>query len=170
MNDTPAAGAVPAPLTRRVLARLVDVLVLAGISLLVNAALVPLAPGEPPAPGGGGVFGVVAAVLTFAAYLAYEVGLTLAHGGTPGKRLLGLRLAPVAAGEDRPGAAAVLRRSAVLYASVLLAPVPLVNVVALGVSVFAVVSAVMDRPAGRGLHDRLGGSVVVGERPESVSS
>ncbi|WP_239647546.1 RDD family protein [Nocardiopsis baichengensis] len=141
---------------RRVVARVVDLAVATGINLAVSAGL------DPVLPGGAGVAspsllsGIVLAVAAFAVYTGYEVVLTGMYGATPGKLLLKVRLDP-----EPPAPKAVLIRSTVLFGYLLVYFVPLVNLIALMVSIYAPFSALVDRPGHRGLHDRLAGTGVV---------
>ncbi|MFD0773708.1 RDD family protein [Streptomonospora algeriensis] len=160
--DTPADS--PAGLGRRVAARLIDLVVLAGIALLFSALVGSILPGAEDPLRTGMLPALVLSVGLFAIYLVYEAAFTAVYGATPGKLFLGLRVATAdsRAGAPRAGAAAVLKRSVVLYISVLLNFVPIVNFLALMVSVYAVISAFFDRPRHRGLHDKAGGTAVVG--------
>ncbi|WP_052745488.1 RDD family protein [Allosalinactinospora lopnorensis] len=167
MND--ARGPHPAGPGRRVPARLIDLLVIGAIGALISTVVVRTVPGgedpmrlEFPA-------GFVLSLVVFLAYVGYEVVLTSLYGATPGKLLCGVRTIS-ADGAARPDVDAVAKRSAVLYLSVLFNWVPLLGLLALGVSVYAVVSAFLDRPRRRGLHDRVGGTAVVTSSPHSVSS
>lgn len=85
--------------------------------------------------------------------LAYEVMPTVLYGATPGKAILGLRVRLTAA--SVPIAAAVLGRAAIVYLPLLfLGPIGIVtSLVLLGSIVLA--------KNGRGLHDRLLGTLVV---------
>ncbi|WP_052809549.1 RDD family protein [Streptomonospora alba] len=160
--DPPAER--PAGLGRRVAARLIDLVVLAGIAMLFSALVVNTLPGAEDPLRMAMLPAVVLSVGLFAIYLAYEAAFTAVYGATPGKLYLGLRVAAAdpSVSAPRAGAVAVLKRSVVLYASVLLNFVPVVSFLALIVSVYAVISAFFDRPRHRGLHDRAGGTAVVG--------
>jgi uncharacterized RDD family membrane protein YckC len=171
MSDTP--GPVPAGLGRRTAARLVDLVLLGAAGLAATSLAVRTLPGAADPAGMEPLPALVLSVALFVLYTGYEVVLTALYGGTVGKLLLKVRITAVA---PEPGSAsggvatvAVARRSAVLYASVLLNFVPVVGLLALLVSLYAVVS-VFTSPERRGLHDRAGGTAVVaGVRP-SVSS
>ncbi|MUL43860.1 RDD family protein [Streptomonospora sp. PA3] len=160
-EDTPAER--PAGLLRRVAARLIDLVVLTGIALLFSALVVNTVPGAADPMRMEMAPLLVLSVGLFAIYLAYETAFTALYGATPGKLYLRLRLvaADPAVGAPRAGAAAVLKRSVVLYISVLLNFVPIAGFIALVVSVYAVISAFFDRPRHRGLHDKAGGTAVV---------
>jgi uncharacterized RDD family membrane protein YckC len=167
MND--AREPHPAGLGWRVLARLIDLLVTGAIGVFISTVVVRALPGgedplnlEFPA-------GLVLSRVTFLVYVGYEVVLTSLYGATPGKLLCGVRISP-ADSEARPDVDAVAKRSAVLYLSVLFNGVPLLGMLALGVSVYAVVSSFLDQPRRRGFHDRIGGTAVVTGSPHSVSS
>ncbi|GAA3757099.1 putative RDD family membrane protein YckC [Spinactinospora alkalitolerans] len=173
-RSAPLGALRPAPLGARFAARLVDLVILAGIAALVASAAVRALPGGWTPTGLSLPVGIALSAVTFAVYLAYEVGFTMLHGGTPGKRLFGLSVAAHGGGADpaggRPGPFALVKRSGVLYASVLFNYVPVLGLLALVLSVFAVVSAVLDRSSHRGLHDGFAGTVVVTGRARSVPS
>ncbi|GAA1771578.1 RDD family protein [Streptomonospora arabica] len=160
-EDTPAER--PAGLARRVAARLIDVVVLAGIAMLFSALVVTTVPGAENPARMEMLPGLILSVGLFVLYLAYEAAFTAVYGATPGKLYLRLRVvaADPAVGAPRAPVSAVLKRSVVLYVSVLLNFVPVVNYLSLMVSVYAVISAFVDRPRHRGLHDKAGGTAVV---------
>ncbi|GAA4913685.1 RDD family protein [Streptomonospora salina] len=159
--DTPVER--PAGFGRRVAARLIDLVVLGGIAMLFSALVFNALPGTEDPLRLATLPALVLSVGLFAIYLAYETVFTALYGATPGKLYLGLRVVPAdpPAGAARAGAAAVLKRSVVLYVSVLLNFVPIASFLALMVSVYAVISAFFDRPRRRGLHDKAGGTAVV---------
>ncbi|QBI55048.1 RDD family protein [Streptomonospora litoralis] len=166
-DDTPTER--PAGLLRRVLARLIDLVVLSGIALLYSALVVNTVPGAEDPMNMGLLPALVLSVGLFAIYLAYEVAFTAVYGATPGKLYLRLRVvaADPAVAAPRAGAVAMLKRSVVLYISVLLNFVPYVSFLALVVSVYAVISSFFDRPRHRGLQDKAGGTAVVSGVPVS---
>ncbi|MBV2365682.1 RDD family protein [Streptomonospora nanhaiensis] len=160
-QDTPAER--PAALGRRILARLVDVIVLGAIGMLVTAAVVSTVPGADDPLRMDVLPTLLLSVGLFALYLGYEAAFTAVYGATPGKLLLRLRVveAEPVVGAPRAGAVAVLKRSSILYVSVLLNFVPVVSFLGLVVSVYAVVSSLVDRPRHRGLQDKAAGTAVV---------
>lgn len=119
-QDTPAER--PAALGRRILARLVDVIVLGAIGMLVTAAVVSTVPGADDPLRMDVLPTLLLSVGLFALYLGYEAAFTAVYGATPGKLLLRLRVveAEPVVGAPRAGAVAVLKRSSILYVSVLL--------------------------------------------------
>jgi len=153
-----------AVLGRRAAARVIDLVLATGINLLVSAGVATLA-GPPDT--GGPLAVAAASVATFAVYAGYEAAMTAVYGATPGKLWMRVRLVRAESGgaDARPGAGPVLLRSSVLFGSVLLAYVPLLNVVALMAALYALVSSVADRPRHRGLQDKIAGTAV-----ESVGS
>lgn len=159
--DPPAER--PAGLLARVGARLIDLVVLTGIALLFSALVANTVPGAENPMRMETLPAIVLSAGLFAVYLAYEAAFTAVYGATPGKLYLGLRVvaADPAVGAPRAVPVAVLKRSVVLYASVLLNFVPILSFLALMVSVYAVVSSLVDRPRHRGLQDRAGGTAVV---------
>ncbi|MFW5419344.1 RDD family protein [Nocardiopsis sp. CNT-189] len=148
-----------AVLGRRAAARVIDLVLATGINMLVSAGVVALV-GPPDT--GGPVALAVGSAAAFAVYAGYEAAMTAVYGATPGKLWLRLRLVPAEPGgpSERPGAGAVLLRSAVLFGSVLLAYVPVLNVVALMAALYALVSSAADRPRHRGLQDRIARTAV----------
>lgn len=138
------------------MARVVDLAVATGINLAVSAGLDPVLPGGADVASPTLLSGAVLAVAAFVVYAGYEVVLTGVYGATPGKLLLKVRLDP-----EPPTPKAVLIRSTVLFGYLLVYFIPLVNLIALMVSVYAPFSALLDRPRHRGLHDRLAGTGVV---------
>ncbi|MDA2813859.1 RDD family protein [Nocardiopsis sp. RSe5-2] len=141
---------------RRVVARVVDLVIATGIQLAVTAGLDLVLPGGADAADPTVVGAVALSVAAFAVYAGYEVVLTGVYGATPGKLMAKVRLDPVP-----PEPKAVLIRSAVLFGYLLVYYIPLLNLVALMASVYAVFSALIDRPGHRGMHDRLAGTSVV---------
>ncbi|WP_017593658.1 RDD family protein [Nocardiopsis potens] len=147
-----------AVLGRRAAARVIDLVLATGINMLVSTGLVALV--GPPDTGVPAM--AAASVAAFAVYAGYEAAMTAVYGATPGKLWLRVRLVPAGSGgpSARPGTGAVLLRSAVLFGSVLLAYVPVLNVVALMAALYALVSSLADRPRHRGLQDRIARTAV----------
>jgi uncharacterized RDD family membrane protein YckC len=136
----------PADLGSRLVALVVDavavVLLLTPLALLANAA-------------GAGVPGSFEVVLLWFVYRSVADGL----GGSPGKRLLGLRI--VGPQGRRPGLGAGAARNLWALSALLpvLLPPTVGNALAVGVSV--VVAVTIARDVGeRGWHDRLAGTAV----------
>ncbi|MFB4313102.1 RDD family protein [Actinomadura sp. 21ATH] len=138
------AAPVPAPPGRRLAARLIDQLLVAvpaaGLAALWTAAA-----------GGPALRTAAGGLLIYAAcQVAYEGALSAAYGGTPGKRLLGLRVRDAAGGRLSPGRA---------FGRALCFPLAFPLVPVLGA--LDVLWALWDRPSRRCLHDRAAGTVVV---------
>ncbi|MFC3994513.1 RDD family protein [Nocardiopsis sediminis] len=186
-------GSPPAALGRRIAARLIDLLITGAAGLAVTSLAVRTLPGGADPSGIQPLPAVVLSLSLFALYTGYEVVFTALYGGTIGKWVCRVRIATAPAPEARSWAAAgagtggaapeepapgpgeppvpvaVFKRSAVLYASVLFNFVPVLGMIALMVSAYAVVS-VFTSPQRRGIHDRVGDTAVVGEPAGSVSS
>ncbi|MBB6171118.1 putative RDD family membrane protein YckC [Nocardiopsis mwathae] len=175
LSGRPGAGIqVPAGMGMRVLARVIDLVIVGSIGLVVSAAVSYEVPVGSETMMKEFLASLVSSLILFVLYAGYEVAFTALYGATPGKLFCGLRIAMSTEEEDGSGGPAdalgVLKRSTVLYLSVLLNFVPVIGLLALGVSIYAVTSAFLDQPRGRGLHDRLGGTEVVTTRERPVSS
>ncbi|GLU49396.1 RDD family protein [Nocardiopsis ansamitocini] len=166
MDDIRRPETGPAPLSSRILARVVDVFVLAGVSIALNSLLLVVLPSEDLLQASFSPASLALSVTTFAVYLGYEVLCVRLYGATPGKLLFGLRLAAASDGTTTAATSSVLKRSVLLYASVLFTPILVVNLIALGLSVYAVISALLNAPSRQGIHDRFGSTLVV--RPRLV--
>jgi uncharacterized RDD family membrane protein YckC len=140
----------PAGLGWRAGARAVDLVVLGWLLLTLQVEVVGHLAGDVTA----GTYALVGAALV----VAGELVPTAAAGLTVGKFLLGLRV--VRAGDDSrpPGLLGALGRTVLLYGTVVLTPFP--TPVALLVAA-AVLGPVLADRRHRGLHDLLGGTVVV---------
>ena len=91
-------------------------------------------------------------ILLLLLVVLYEVIQALVWGATPGKAMLGLR---VRLTSSAPGAVMALGRAAILY-------LPIIFLGAFGLTVLVVLLATVVLAAdGRGLHDRLLGTLVV---------
>jgi uncharacterized RDD family membrane protein YckC len=142
--DAVGTAAEPA---QRLVARIVDTLVVGLPVVAVAYAALPPAAAEVAVPIG------VAAVL-----LAYEpVQLTL-WGRTLGKRFAGIA---VVAEEGRPALWRALVRAAVYAVPIALRPVPVLGAIA-GIFWVAGVALMFERPERRALHDRIARTRVVG--------
>lgn len=92
-------------------------------------------------------------ILLLIIVVAYEVIPTVLYGATPGKAILGLRVR--LAGASVPVAASVLGRAAIVY-------LPLIFLGPVGiVSSLVLLASIALAKNGRGLHDRLLGTLVV---------
>jgi uncharacterized RDD family membrane protein YckC len=169
------AGEGPFPLaswTSRALARLVD-LVVAGLPAMALALILSLALFGLTALGSGGVTGghfpLLFAVVFFLVHTAYETVSLRRWGQTLGKRVVGLKVAPVAAvGRlGRLPIGAVTTRAALYGLPMLLVQIPgwlwwpvfWTAVVLIGGM------PAWNRPNRQGLHDRIAGTVVLNVRP-----
>ncbi|RKS07714.1 RDD family protein [Nocardiopsis sp. Huas11] len=170
-SGAPAAGEGPYPLapwTSRALARLVD-LVVVGLPALLVALVLSLAVVGLRAVGAGGYrgdhFASLLAVVFFVVHTGYETVSVALWRQTLGKRVVGLKVAPVAAaGRLAPiPAGAVTARAALYGLPVLLLPLPgwLWWPVFLAALVCIGGMAYWDRPNRQGLHDRIAGTVVL---------
>jgi uncharacterized RDD family membrane protein YckC len=151
----------PAPRVRRIGGRIVDVavagwvLAIAAIEIdgrLLGGDLLGQRPLEAVTPEGTRL-----AVITTLALVALEIVPTAFWGRTPGKAMLGLRCVDIDTGES-PGMVRSVFRGLLLHAWVL---IPLVG----WVLPVAIVATTLFAPSGRGIHDRLAGTVVVDVAP-----
>lgn len=160
MSDAVSLG-VPAPLGRRLAARLLDLALLGGL-LVVGAFTVNVSLGELEQQPDGtltdqAVSSVLGATLAFLAivafaWLVYEAGMHSWRGATLGKLALGLRVVETRTGEPPSGGTATLRWL-VPFAGTLLCVVGVIAVYA---------SPLLDQERyRRGWHDRAAGTVVV---------
>lgn len=157
----PAPAGTPAGPVRRIGARLVDVAIAVPIGAVAAAGILRAVPGGDALPAQFPA-NLVLSLALFALYVGYEVAFTTLYGATPGKLVCRVRVVAAGGGAARRAdAVSVARRSAVLYASVLFNFVPLLSLAALCLSVYAVISSLMDRPAHRGLQDVFGSTAVV---------
>jgi uncharacterized RDD family membrane protein YckC len=154
--DAPAAGStppLPAGLAWRAGCRVVDIVVALWLIAVVSVEIESRLLGFDPAEGGGSRL----ALVTVLAVALLEVVPVAVWGRSLGKAAFGLRVVTVSAGGDvgqPPGVARALARTTVLYAPL---AAPLWGVVVLTA---VLVPVVLDR-FGRGLHDRLAGTMVV---------
>ncbi|OLT30314.1 hypothetical protein BJF83_08320 [Nocardiopsis sp. CNR-923] len=153
----------------RALARVIDAVVVALPVLLVALVLALVWLGARNLFGGSGdgvrSYGYFLAVTFFVLYTGYEAFALARWQQTLGKRMTGVRVAPVA-GAGRLGAvptAALLVRAAIFGLPVLLSALPggpLWIVVAV-VAVLTAGMAAWDRPNRQGIHDKIAGTVVL---------
>jgi uncharacterized RDD family membrane protein YckC len=134
-----------ASLGRRVVARAVDVALLAATGLAVGAVT---------------GFGIGWFAFQFVLVAAYLVGLDTRTGATVGKALLGLRVVAADGTHRRPTFAEAARREAF----VVLGAVPFVGPVLGPVGWSAVAWSIHRHPTGHGVHDRFAGTQVVPAR------
>ncbi len=153
-DTDPLAGMPPlADGGRRVLARVIDMVVVGIVVVLVNWAVFGSTVYSVDADdvGNGRSLGyeLVGAVL----YVAYDTFFTARNGQTPGKRLMRLRTANLADGAT-PSVASALIRAAVLWIPFAFCCACFWTAVAGGWSFF-------DKPYRQGLHDKAARTVVV---------
>ncbi|WP_436793560.1 RDD family protein [Actinospongicola halichondriae] len=161
---TPSVPHTPAPRGRRVGARVVDLVVagwvLAVAAIEIDGRLL-----------GGDVFaqkplsavtpdGTRLAVITALVLVAIEVAPTAWWGRTPGKVVLGLQCVDVDTGRP-PGVVRSVFRGLLLHAWV---AIPLVG----WVLPAAITASTVFAPSGRGVHDRLAGTLVVDASPTGL--
>lgn len=153
------ARPVPAEPAQRLVARIID-LMLVGLPLaLVAQAALPRRTAE-----------VVESVGLAALVLIYDTVLHARYGRTVGKRLVGIKVVPLVAlgeldelGEETVRPEKALARAAVFALPMAARPVPLLGLAA-GVCWVAGVALVLRRDQERrALHDRLAGTIVVNE-------
>ncbi|MFC4591312.1 RDD family protein [Sphaerisporangium corydalis] len=103
--------------------------------------------------------GLLAAIIAYGAYAAYDYVLHSKDGQTLGKKVMKIRLAGVGGGV--PDSAAVMKRSAIFPGVLVLYGIPLLGWLA---AIFVLVLGVLiltDKPLQQGLHDKVAGTVVV---------
>lgn len=141
---------------RRVLAKLLDLLVVAVIIIVATALMVLVVDGSPNPPVWAVVVTVALYVLTLVFGLLLYVPLFEAKGGTVGKRLLGLRVVSVETGQPlSPGTSFGRHLLGLGIGSATLVPI--------GYLWF-----LWDRPYRQCLHDKLMGTAVI--RPPSATA
>ncbi|WP_344856707.1 RDD family protein [Planomonospora alba] len=158
----PALPAPPAEWWERLAARIIDAIGFVALYWILSRSLYPLfAPpaGEDRAADPRVLPGLLAGLIAFGAYTAYDYAMHARCGRTLGKKLMRIRLVPYGgASLDRAG----LMRRAALYPGLLLtAGIPLVNVPAALFGSAAALFILVDKPLQRGIHDRTAGSRVV---------
>ncbi|TQN31308.1 putative RDD family membrane protein YckC [Haloactinospora alba] len=170
-------GSPPQPQTallRRVLARFVDLVIFAGLAALVNAVIARTVPGGDSVDATGMMelpASLVQSLVVFTLYVAYEALFTSVYGATVGKLLAGVRVVGATGGHPSPPPMlSLVKRSAVLFLSVLLNFVSVLSLLGAGVSIYAVVSALIDQPRHRGLHDKLADTAVIRWERNAVPS
>ncbi|MEU8886892.1 RDD family protein [Streptomyces sp. NPDC048442] len=164
-GDDPLAGMPPlAPLGKRFLARLVDLLIVAiplaiiGIPFGTYDRITKTTDdfGDTITEVSSGK-SVVFQLLSIVVYLAYDTYMTKKNGATVGKRLLGLRVAMLNDGTVPQTNAALMRAAVLLLPALICCP-------CLWWLITLVVIAV-DKPYKQGLHDKAAKTVVVTAAP-----
>jgi uncharacterized RDD family membrane protein YckC len=148
-TDDVAPAAEPA---QRLVARIVDTLVVALPVVLVARATLPLVTAE-----------VVASIGLAALLVVYDSVQHARWGQTLGKRLTGIRVVPESGEDSRPSPSQALLRGAVYALPIAARSVPFFGVVA-GIFWVANVGLLLERPRRQALHDRLAGTTVVSIR------
>jgi uncharacterized RDD family membrane protein YckC len=135
---------------QRLLAALVDGLLLGGVGLLLRAA-----------------FGLprneLVVVATMAMAAAYSIACTTLTGRTVGKRVLGTRVVDATTGRPPHVGAATTRWLVISGGAVVVGLAPAFEPLA-GVWCLVALLPILGRPLHRGLHDRAAGTVVTAAR------
>jgi uncharacterized RDD family membrane protein YckC len=103
--------------------------------------------------------GVLAAIIAFGAYAAYDYVLHSKDGQTLGKKVMKIRLAGVGGAE--PDSSALMKRAAIYPGVMVLYGIPFLGVLVFIFLVVLLVLILVDKPLQQGLHDKLAGTVVV---------
>lgn len=133
---------------RRIAARLIDVGLLIGVSILVRALV--------DDDIGATETSATAAILTLMATIAYEVGMVAALGATVGKLVMGIRIVD-ADGTCPPTAAHAIRR----WAPNALAIIPVVGILAAMAVLIASLIWIFTDPMRRSIFDRAARTFVI---------
>jgi uncharacterized RDD family membrane protein YckC len=153
VSDADAAlrGDIPATLGQRTLARAIDLVIISSVVIALGGAMTTNDSGQPEIPR----WVVLAVALC---YLAYEATMVAMSGATVGKRATRIMIVSIQNGRRPVWIQAVLR-ALVPIAGWLVVP-------GFGLLVLMIVylTAIFDRDFGRGLPDRLAGTVVVQRR------
>ncbi|MET8143518.1 RDD family protein [Sphaerisporangium sp. NPDC005288] len=174
----PATGTqppgAPAPLAewwQRLVARIIDIVIIVIPYVILNAvlaALIVTAPSFDPATGaispGGGVFlaSLLTAILAGLVWVGYEFLMTKQRGQTVGKIVMGIKIVPVGGGVEGGLASDVaIKRAGVLWGFEFLAWVPVVGLVTWVFYLVNVLWQFWDKPLQQCLHDKVAKTVVV---------
>ena len=138
--DRPRGTASPGRLVPRIVARLIDAVVLAVVGIALGLIL---------------DFGMVWLSIQTVVVFGYFVILDVAWGTTLGKRLLGLQV-------TRPhGGRPTVRQATIREAFTLLGAIPFAGPVLALVAWIVIVVTINASPTGQGKHDRLAGGTLV---------
>ncbi|MER6824565.1 RDD family protein [Streptosporangium sp. NPDC000563] len=163
----------PAPLAewwQRLLARLVDGIILAIPGVIISLVLTAMLVTAPTFDGtsiteGSGTFlaGLLIALVSASIYMAYEF-LMLSRGGqTVGKMVMGIKVVPV--GSALPpgglGSDMAVKRAGVFFGPQFLSWIPFVGFLFNIFSLVNVLWLLWDKPLQQALHDKVAGTVVV---------
>lgn len=154
----------PAPLAewwQRLLARLVDSLLVGMVAYLLSTIVTPIVAAD--LWSALTLSSILAAIFSAVAGFAYEFFLLGRNGQTLGKQLLGIKVVQVGGtlGPEGLPKDVVLKRGAVIWGPVALQAIPVIKYLAY---VFFIVNAVwllFDKPLQQCLHDKVAGTVVV---------
>lgn len=166
----PLPPGAPAPLAEwweRLVARFIDGIVFGVIYMILSVILVSIfAPSvadimaNPSLAAGSSIVpGLLAAVIAFAAYAAYDYVLHSKDGQTLGKKVMKIRLAGVGGGAL--DSSNLMKRSAVFPGVMMLYGIPFLGWLAAVFIIVLGVLIIVDKPLGQGIHDKLAGTVVV---------
>ncbi|GAA3002872.1 RDD family protein [Streptosporangium longisporum] len=165
----------PAPLAewwQRLVARLIDGIILGIPTFIISAVLAAViitSPSFDSATGtldaGGGVFlaTLLTSLLAAALYFAYEFFMTTRSGQTVGKMVMGIKIVPVGNVVPPGGlsSAVALKRAGVFFGPQFLSWVPFLNWIVRIFSLLNVLWLLWDQPLHQALHDKVADTVVV---------
>ncbi|WP_279339294.1 RDD family protein [Sphaerisporangium perillae] len=169
-QGAPLPPGVPAPLAEwweRLVARIIDGIIFGVVYFIVAAILTPIFTpsvadilSNPSLSTGTVVLpGLLAGIIAYGAYAAYDYVMHSKGGQTIGKKVMKIRLA--ALGGAPLDSSAVMKRSAIFPGVMVLYGIPFLGWIS---SIFVIVLGVLiltDKPLQQGLHDKLAGTVVV---------
>ncbi|MEU8268088.1 RDD family protein [Sphaerisporangium sp. NPDC049002] len=166
-QGAPLPPGVPAPLAEwweRLVARIIDGVIFGIVYAILTAILTsifrPSVADILANPTGSLVLpGLLAGIIAFGAYAAYDYVLHSKDGQTIGKKVMKIRLAALGGGPL--DSSLVMKRSAIYPGVMALYGIPVLGWLA---SLFILVLGVLiliDKPLQQGLHDKLAGTVVV---------
>jgi uncharacterized RDD family membrane protein YckC len=177
MTEAPFSSAPPASIRRRLLAHVLDSIVVAVLGLVVAALVSALLPALSVAEGSDGTLRLVVDPVRLVAQSLTVAVLSGAYftwswssrpAATPAQRALGVRVIAATDGTRLTAGRAALRWAAtgvplgIVAAALVEAPAAWLAVVALaGAWTIALLISARRHPHRRGLHDRIAGSVVV---------
>ncbi|WP_405142554.1 RDD family protein [Sphaerisporangium sp. NBC_01403] len=169
-QGAPIPQGAPAPLAEwweRLVARIIDNVIFGVIYAILSSILASIFQpsvadilANPALSTGSYVLpGLLAGIIAFAAYAAYDYVLHSKDGQTLGKKVMKIRLAAVGGGPL--DSSVVMKRSAIFPGVMVLYGIPFLGWLS---SIFVLVLGVLilvDKPLQQGLHDKLAGTVVV---------
>ncbi|GAA3787047.1 hypothetical protein GCM10022226_01570 [Sphaerisporangium flaviroseum] len=168
-QGAPLPPGAPAPLAEwweRLVARIIDNIIFSVVYVILSSILTSIfAPSladilaNPTLTPGSVLPALIAGIIAFGAYAAYDYVLHSKDGQTLGKKVMKIRLAGVGGGAL--DSANVMKRSAIFPGVMVLYGIPILGWLS---SIFVLVLGVLiltDKPLQQGLHDKLAGTVVV---------